>query len=337
MKLYRFLICAAVASFFCVACDKDDEVADYGYLSGRMVFKKDIPFFVEYGYSQTMEVGGVYHPDASKTASGGYADTLGYCFQNPFTGKKDTVKFFTDPVGKDVRYEFKVDVDTLGTFDLIAYAFAPEYYASSCYSTFCVVKPGFGAGASLRKFDTGGEKAVIGSKEYFVTDIDGVRWMRQNLAEESAGDPYCSCATMTDIFGMYYTWEEAQTICPDGWELPSGADFDALIDKFGGVGALMADVYFNGEKASNKMWTYWPSVGSLTDVSHLSLIPTGYAVKTGDTFDYFDVNVRSVLWTKDEADAEKGMARYIYEDQNVLFSGAFGKTGFAAPVRCIKK
>ena len=336
MKFYRFLICAAALAVLASGCKKDENTFDYNYLSGTMRFKKDLPLFVEYGYSQTMEVKGVYHPDASETASGGHVDTLGYYFVNPFNSRKDTVKFFTDPVGKEVKYVFKVDVDTLGTFDLMAYAFAPEYYASSCYSSFCVVKPGLDGKGSLRKFDTSGDKMTLGTKEYFVTDIDGVKWMRQNLADESKGDSYCSCASMTDIFGRFYTWEEAQTICPAGWELPSSADFDALVTKFGNVGALMGDIYFNGEKAANKMWTYWPAIGSITDASRLSLMPAGYAVKMGDIYDYKDVNVRSVLWTKDEADG-KGIARYIYEDQNALFSGTFSKTDFAAPVRCIKK
>lgn len=337
MKFYRFLICAAALAVLAAGCKKDEESTDYGYLSGTMAFKKELPLFIEYGYTQTMGVTGVYHPDASETASGGHVDTLGYYFTDPFTSTNDTVKFFTDPVGKEVKYEFKVYKDTLGTFTLLAYAYAPEYYASSCYSAFCVVKPGFGDGCSLRKFDTKGEKATIGSKEYFVTDIDGVKWMRQNLADASKGDPYCSCVSMTDIFGMYYTWEEAQTVCPSGWELPSSADFDSLMTKYGTVAALMGDIYFNGEKAANKMWTYWPSVGAITDASRLSLMPTGYAVKMNGTYDYHDINVRSILWTKDEADAGKGVARYIYEDQNFLYSGAFSKTDFAANVRCIKK
>lgn len=336
MKFYRILICAAALAFLAAGCDNDEETTDYDYLSGTMAFKKDIPYFIEYGYSQTMRVKGVYHPDASQTASGEYVDTLGYFFTDPFTEENDTVKYFTDPVGKEVKYEFKAYKDTLGTFTLTAYAYAPGYYSSSCYSQFCIVKSGFGDGYSLRKFDTSGEKATIGGKEYFVTDIDGVKWMRLNLADVSKGDPYCSCPAMTDIFGHYYTWEEAQTICPDGWELPSSADLDGLINKYGGVCALMGDIYFNGEKAENKLWEYWPAVGAITDKSRLSLMPTGYAVIINGRYDYYDVNVRSVLWTKDEADGY-GIARYIYEDQNVLFSGRFSKTEFAANVRCIKK
>ena len=336
MKKYWILTCIAALSLFAASCNNDDdEEIDYDYLSGTMAFKKNLPYFIEYGYTQTMEVQGVYHPDASTDAYGNRVDTLGYVFQDPFTSVNDTVKYFSDPVGTKVQYEFKVDVDTLGVFNFMAYAYAPDYYSSSCYSTFCVVKPGFGEGYSLRKFDTSGEKEVIGGKEYFVTDIDSVRWMRQNLANESKGTPYYGCTSMTDIFGHFYTWEEAQTACPEGWRLPSSAELDALVSKYGGVGALMGDIYFNSDKSSGKMWTYWPAVGSITDASHLSLMPTGYATRITGGFNFYDVNVRAVLWTSDESDG-KGVARYIFEEQDKLYSGTFSKTDFAAPVRCIR-
>ena len=39
---------------------------------------------------------------------------------------------------------------------------------------------------------------------------------------------------MDMIFGKYYTWTEAQTACPEGWELPSDADFVELARKVSG-------------------------------------------------------------------------------------------------------
>lgn len=336
MKIDRFFICLFAAVVALCSCKKDEEEKTYGYLLGSLKFDKDIPEYVAYGYTQTIKMSGAYHPEVSIRPDGTYPDVLGYVVSNPLKTQSDTIKRYEDPVDMKVEYVFKVDVDTLHSYTLTASAYAPEYYSSSHSCSFTIVKPGYGKGFSITKgFNTDGKVRTLDGKDYFVTEIDGLEWIRQNYADPEGGHPYKGCEVMTDIFGQYYTWEQAQEACPDGWRLPTNAEYDKLVEKFGGVGALMADVYFNGSKPADKMWTYWPSVGTLSDVSGLSIMPTGYAqIADDNVYTFFDLKKRAVLWTSDEEE-ENGVARYIFEDQNILFKGAFNKTNFAASVRCV--
>lgn len=339
MKIDRFFLCLLAAAAVFSGCNKDDDtVPEQKYLYGVLKFDKNIPEFIEHGYKQDLVISGAYHPEASRKSDGKYTDTLGYFVENAFATKNDTLKTFGDPVDQKIVYHFEATPDTLASFTLVAYAYAPGYYSSSCSSAFTIVKPGFSGKESLRGFNTEGNTEKIGSKVYFVTDVDDVTWMRQNLSEPGSGQSFHGCEIMDDIFGRFYTWEEAQTVCPSGWQLPSSDDLDALLAKYGSVKSLMADIYFNGNKSEHKLWTFWPAVGALTDESGLSLMPAGYAAVTGDDFEFFDFRKRAVLWTSSsDTNSGNGIARYIYEDQDLLFSGRFSKTDFAAPVRCIRK
>lgn len=338
MRFVRFLLCAAAIVAALVSCEKEEETPkDLPHLLGQLYFTTEVPRFVGYGYEQDVKVSGAYHPDVVKRPDGTYPDSLGYYFTDPFTAQNDTVKRFEDPVDKKVVYHFKVTQDTLATFGLNAFAFAPGHYSSSCTAYITVVRPGYGDDKSIRGFDTSTESVPLHGRQYYVVEHNGVQWTRQNYSDEKSGTSYCGSEIMNEIFGRYYTWEQASKICPSGWRLPSSAEFDALVEEYGGVAALMSDVYFNGSKPKDKMWRYWPEVGSITDESKLSLFPTGYAVKTDTDYQFYDLQVKSVVWTSDsDDDTGKAIARYIQEDSNILYSGWYDQHTFAASVRCVR-
>jgi uncharacterized protein (TIGR02145 family) len=142
---------------------------------------------------------------------------------------------------------------------------------------------------------------------------------------------------MTDVFGRYYTWEEAQTACPAGWRLPTDADFTALqanaqasSDIPGLAGKLMGDLYFNG----TKMWEYWREV-KITDELRFSAMPVGYGTGTGKSFSFQGEFDYAVFWTSDEEE-DLGVCRYIYQNKDIVFRGRMSKTEFVAPVRCVR-
>lgn len=337
MRIDKFLLCVSAAVAVLAACSKnDDNDENLPYVGGNLYFVNEIPDFVEYGYEQDLRVAGAFHPDVHARADGSIPDSLGYVFTNPFHVKSDTVKKFTDPVDTKVVYHFKVEKDTLASYAISAFAYAPDHYSISCSSYFTIVRPGFGEKSSIRGFDTTTGSVTLSGKEYYSMQHGGLEWIRQNYADESAGYAYKGSEIMTDIFGRYYTWDEAVSICPDGWRLPTSAELDALVEDFGGVKDIMSDVYFNGDRPKDKMWRYWPKVGTITDGSKLSLFPTGYAVKAGDRYNFYDLQVKSVLWTSDNDGNGKAVARYIHEDQNILYSGLFDQSSFAASVRCVR-
>ena len=63
---------------------------------------------------------------------------------------------------------------------------------------------------------------------------DGNEWMTQNLKFAS---PNASCfnkdTTACENFGRLYLWSEAQKVCPEGWRLPTDAEWDRMVSHYG--------------------------------------------------------------------------------------------------------
>ena len=249
--------------------------------------------------------------------------TIGYCFRDSGKGVYDTL---VTADGVIRHHDFTVTAPNeavTNTVMLTAFAPASSKYTASTFSvSYSVVLPGLDGNGSITKF---------------VTDAEGLTWMRQNLAWEGAGVTYLDCVALNDLFGRYYTWEEAQTACPEGWRLPSDADWTALAgaaaaeqDLPGLAGRVMGDIYFNG----TKMWEYWREV-KITDQLGLSAIPVGYATVSGKDYSFDGLYAYAAFWTADESDG-LGVCRYLFHKQDVVFRGLMSKTEFAASVRCVR-
>ena len=145
---------------------------------------------------------------------------------------------------------------------------------------------------------------------------------------------------MTPIFGRYYTWEEAQSACPDGWRLPADEDWAAVAEIYGDTstpgadyeglaGDLMEDLYFNG----TRMWEYWREV-DVTNAARLSVMPVGYASVEAGSHEFDAVYEYASFWTADETGGF-GVCRYIVTSQDIVYYGNMSKTDFACSVRCV--
>ena len=333
MKFSRYLLLILLAA--CLVqqgCKKKEKELEYmdGLLSLR------VPPFVEPGYSKTFMI------DTLMTVSRPDGGTVGYYFYNQDSGVRDTL-VTADGVIREHNYTLTTPMQA-GNVTLWLYAFPTadaSYYNTYTSATFVVVKGGLDGSGTITGFDTAAGTKFTDERdgrEYYAIEAGGNTWMRENLAWKGAGHPYLDCTAMEDVFGSYYTWGEAKDACPEGWRLPSDADWAALMegaeageDIPGLAGKVMGNFLFN----DTKLWPYWREV-NITDELKLSVMPTGYAVVGEGKRNFTGLSEYAVFWTADESD-DQAVVRYIYQDKDILYRSLMFKEEFAATVRCVKE
>lgn len=65
---------------------------------------------------------------------------------------------------------------------------------------------------------------------YKTITVQGVTWMAENLRYKPAQGAFYFDKNPNKIqnYGLLYEWKTATEVCPDGWHLPSGTEFQTL-------------------------------------------------------------------------------------------------------------
>lgn len=328
----NILIFAIAASVCIISCKKDDETKVTPALSGALSFS--VPEYVSPNTTVTMTPSGVTHPKD---------EGLGYYWKvTPTKPKADTTRYENglDKNGKpsDGSFTFTFS-DTLQTCTISGYAYAAGY-SYVMKSIECTVVEG-GIDRSITNLGLADKPSItVDGIVYPYVTIEGLDWLCRNIADKSAGAPYRNSEEMSDVFGRYYSFEEAQKVCPEGWRLPTDAEWTTVAETYE-MAALMGNAYFNGDL----MWEYWPEVGDITNESGISMIPAGYAMLSGKDSDgyysnaqFMGINEYAAFWTADAVEKEAGMAyyRYIFCEQPVFQLGKADTRTFGANVRCVR-
>jgi len=247
--------------------------------------------------------------------------TLGIFWQVN-TEKRDTTTRDALKINPTYSYTFT----ELGSYTIAAYLFTlnDSYYVASEKTTVQAIDPE--TALSYPK-DMSMHTEILDGESYYVVNIGNLKWLAENLHVKSSGRNYQDCPVMATVFGKYYTWEEAQLACPDGWRLPTAQEFDNCLGTESG--ALMADATF----LEKKMWTYWPQVVISND-KHFNALPVGYtdlAAVQGTT----GLNEYAIWWTSDDEDGY-GIYRYIYCEEPKVKAGRGSISSLALSVRCVK-
>ena len=338
------LIVAAAAS-----CKKKEDTTVTPSLNGSLKFSA--PEFVVPGTALKMTPKGAKHPDGGD---------LGYYWKvSPVMEKSDTVKTPGQGSQQDSSFTYTFP-DSLGTYTIYCSAFAESGYSSLSGSNYVtVVKGGLEGSVRGRQILPNDPHETIDGIDYYYHEIGGLKWMRHNL-ETGAGEPFRRARAMENVFGKFYSYEQAVSACPSGWRLPTDAEWTELCKALGadaqteahsnipGIAAkLMANVSFN----SYTMWTYWREVGDPTNESKLAMIPVGYAnlgekasspeADTHLDLLYPEASFKGLyeyatFWTADDASADEAYYRYLYQKSSELKIGKADKKYFGASVRCVK-
>ena len=174
-------------------------------------------------------------------------------------------------------------------------------------------------------------------KTYKTVKIGAQTWMAENLNYET-GNSYCydNNASNCTKYGRLYTWAAAQNACPDGWHLPSKAEFETLLEAVGGV--QDSEDYWLWQEAGKKLkstrgWNeYEGESGNGTDSFGFSALPAGYWLSGGG---YLDEGGNEAFWGSSEDDSGNAILMGLFYSNGGAYLDYDGKDG-GFSVRCLK-
>ncbi|MBU0713667.1 VCBS repeat-containing protein, partial [bacterium] len=195
-----------------------------------------------------------------------------------------------------------------------------------------------------------------------VTDIDGnvyrtVKigdqwWMAENLkvTHYRNGDPipnitdntqwsnlstgaYCEYdnnPANIETYGRLYNWyaaDDSRNIAPEGWHVPSDAEWQTLVDYLGGSSVA-------GGKMKETGTEYWnsPNTGA-TNESCFSALPGGYRTNLGI---YEILGSYAGFWSSTEATELSSHIRYLFDSNSEVYRGTGYDNQGAFSVRCVR-
>jgi uncharacterized protein (TIGR02145 family) len=67
---------------------------------------------------------------------------------------------------------------------------------------------------------------------YKTITINNITWMIENLRYKAPSGAYHfdNDPNNNSVYGVLYEWEAARKVCPDGWHLPTGNEFQNLVN-----------------------------------------------------------------------------------------------------------
>lgn len=193
-----------------------------------------------------------------------------------------------------------------------------------------------------------------------VTDIDGnvydavtlgdQTWMTENLktSKYRNGDPiptglndddwsntsdgahavYDENSSNNATYGKLYNWYtviDNRNLCPDGWHVPTDAEWSALVDYLGGEGVA-------GRKLKEAGTAHWRSPNEATDKSMFSALPGGQRGWYGK---YASLGDYGYWWSSSEGFASASWGwTMVYATDSIKRFNYTWEVGFS--VRCIK-
>jgi len=169
------------------------------------------------------------------------------------------------------------------------------------------------------------DSLVYGGRAYRTVKIGDLTWMAENLDFETNNSWYQgNNPSNGEIYGQLYSWDDAMSVCPAEWRLPTREDWVALATVAGG--ATVA-----GKRL--KSLTGWISSGNGTDDFGFSALPGGHRSADGS---YYGIGSTGNWWSATEDGGINAWNRRISSGYDIMYDNSNAKsTGFS--VRCVRQ
>lgn len=241
------------------------------------------------------------------------------------------VRFYIDGVGKGsansfpYNYEWITTEEEIGSHTIKAEAKDNAGATKTDEITVAIVSSG-GGGTFTDPRD---------GKVYQTVTIGNQEWMAENLAyEPSSGNywAYDNNNSNVETYGYLYDWETACDVCPDGWHLPTDAEWTELTDYLGeNAGGKLKATGTIG--AGTGLW-YDPNTGA-TNETGFTALPGGIRSSNGT---FYDVGLNGNWWSATERNANYAFGAWgrglSYGSSDVYWYYSNKELGFS--VRCLR-
>jgi uncharacterized protein (TIGR02145 family) len=151
-----------------------------------------------------------------------------------------------------------------------------------------------------------------------------------------------------NLYGGLYYWNEmmqytltegAQGICPDGWHIPSDAEWKTLEMELGMSQSQADGYYYRGTDEGKKMkaTSMWANGGNGTNSSGFTGYPGGYSEPTTYCCSgaFKNLTILGIWWTSTEKDATNSTERELKHDSYQV--GRYDhEKAYGHSVRCVK-
>ncbi len=152
-------------------------------------------------------------------------------------------------------------------------------------------------------------------------------WMAENLNYKTTKS-YCYDNNESNCqkYGRLYTWKVAKNACPDGWHLPSDAEWTELTNY------LTNDGYSGTEGTVLKSTSGWYKDGNGTNSYGFLALPVGFRLNNGT---FYHLSNYANFWSTTDYDASTAWNRYLYYDYSDVYrDNDYKDYGFS--VRCLQ-
>jgi len=177
---------------------------------------------------------------------------------------------------------------------------------------------------------TGSYGTVIdGDGQSYRTVVIGTQtWMAENLNYAVEGSKcYEDDESNCDTYGRLYNWETDMNICPDGWHLPSDAEWQTLIDFAGGSETA------GGKLKAKSDWNSYNGIsGNGTDEFGFSALPGGHGISDGS---FINVGYFGGWWSSSVLNSSYAYGRVMYYYNNGVIRYGGNKSDLYS-VRCLQ-
>ncbi len=179
--------------------------------------------------------------------------------------------------------------------------------------------------------DTGTFLDVRDNQTYRWVQIGGQVWMAQNLNYKVPKSSWCylNDSIFCLEYGRLYNWSSANSVCPQGWHLPSNEEWTKLTNVLGSQAGDML-------KENDTLHWLPPNDGATVGYAFFNARAAGSRCDLDlGTKSYADIKKFAMYWSSTKKSSQKAQSRFLYYRYDNL-SIKENSIYYGFSVRCIK-